>query len=58
MPWLALVCQLLKTEPVLNIGATDPLAPEEPKQRYTPQDPSTLEQIKNLHHGCCVVMLR
>ncbi|KAL3143427.1 hypothetical protein ABBQ38_002248 [Trebouxia sp. C0009 RCD-2024] len=27
-------------------------------QRYSPEDPSTLEQIRNLKHGCCIVMLR
>lgn len=33
-------------------------AAEAQKQRYSPEDPSTLEQIRNLKHGCCIVMLR
>lgn len=33
-------------------------AAEGQAQRYSPEDPSTLEQIRNLKHGCCIVMLR
>ena len=33
-------------------------AAEAQGQRYAPEDPDTLEQIRNLKHGCCVVMLR
>lgn len=33
-------------------------AAEAQKQRYSPEDSSTLEQIRNLKHGCCIVMLR
>lgn len=35
------------------------LAGGEPqKPRHTPEDSHTLEQIRGLKHGCCVVMLR
>ena len=33
-------------------------AAEAQRQRYSPEDPDTLEQIRNLKHGCCIVMLR
>ena len=33
-------------------------AAEAQGQRHAPEDPDTLEQIRNLKHGCCVVMLR
>lgn len=43
---------------VLDAGEGEQGAADEQKQRYSPEDPGTLEQIKNLQHGCCVVMLR
>ena len=33
-------------------------AAEAQGQRHSPEDPDTLHQIRNLRHGCCIVMLR
>lgn len=46
------------TQSGFNAAELEQLATEGQKQRYTPEDPDTLEQIKNLNHGCCIVMLR
>jgi len=36
----------------------EPAGVEPQKPRHTPEDSHTLDQIRNLKHGCCVVMLR
>lgn len=36
----------------------EPAGGEPQKPRHTPEDSHTLDQIRNLKHGCCVVMLR
>ena len=40
-----------------NAGEGD-LAADGQRHRASPEDPQTLEQIRHLKHGCCVVMLR
>lgn len=50
--------QEVKAEPENNEATAEGDAAEGQKQRHSPEDPDTLEQIRNLKHGCCVVMLR